>query len=118
MEQSPLDIRAYTEMKEIMEEVLPELLKTFMDYMPDLLKELNQAIAENNPDELFSISHRMKSSSNSLGALGLAKISENIEMIGRSGVTDGASELSAQLEEQLGEVLEFFGEELKSLNQA
>lgn len=115
MLQNPLDFRAYSEMKEIMEEVLPELLKTFNGYMPDLLKDLNQAIAENNPDLLFGISHRMKSSCNSLGALGLAKTCEHIEMIGRAGSTAGASELSTQLEEQLSEVIEFFEEELKSL---
>ncbi|MDH5388679.1 MAG: Hpt domain-containing protein [Gammaproteobacteria bacterium] len=114
MSQNPLDLHAYSEMKDIMEEVLPELLKTFIEYMPDLLNDLNKAIADNEPDQLFGISHRMKSSSNSLGALGLAKVCESIEMIGRAGGIEGASELSAQLEEQLGEVIEFFEEELKS----
>jgi HPt (histidine-containing phosphotransfer) domain-containing protein len=116
MLQNPLDFRAYSEMKDIMEEVLPELLKTFNSYMPDLLKDLNQAITANNPDLVFGISHRMKSSCNSLGALGLAKTCENIEMIGRAGGTEGANELSSLLEEQLNEVMEFFEEELKSLN--
>jgi two-component system sensor histidine kinase/response regulator len=116
MLQKPLDLRAYSEMKDIMEEVLPELLKTFNSYMPDLLTDLNQAIAANNPDLIFGIAHRMKSSCNSLGALGLAKTCENIEMIGRAGGTEGASELSSQLEEQLSEVMEFFEEELKGLN--
>ena len=116
MSQNPLDLSAYNEMKDIMEEVLPELLKTFIEYMPDLLNDLNKAIAANEPDQLFGISHRMKSSSNSLGALGLAKICENIEMIGRAGGIEGASELSTQLGEQLGDVIEFFEEELKNLS--
>lgn len=116
MSQNLLDLRAYSEMKEIMEEVLPELLKTFIDYMPGLLNDLNKAIAENEPDQLFGISHRMKSSCNSLGALGVARTCESIEMIGRAGNTDGASELSGQLKEELGEVLEFFEEELKVQN--
>ncbi|MDH5710794.1 MAG: Hpt domain-containing protein [Gammaproteobacteria bacterium] len=115
MEQPPLDTRAYNEMKEVMEEVLPELLKTFMEYMPDLINDLNKAITEGNPDLLFGIAHRMKSSCNSLGALGLAKIAENIEMVGRAGGTEGAAELSAKLEDQLKEVMDFFSEELKTL---
>lgn len=115
MEQSPLDIRAYNEMKDVMEEVLPELLKTFMEYMPDLIRDLNQAIDDNNPDLLFGIAHRMKSSCNSLGVLGLAKIAESIEMTGRAGGTEGTRELSAQLEEQLKEVIEFFEQELKTI---
>ena len=116
MSQNPLDLSAYNEMKDIMEEVLPELLKTFIEYMPDLLIDLNKAIAANEPDLIFGISHRMKSSSNSLGAMGLAKICETIEMIGRAGSIEGAAELSAQLEEELGELLEFFEEELKGLS--
>ena len=116
MTQNHIDINAYSEMKEIMEEVLPELLKTFLDYMPEQLNDLNKAINDNNPDLLFGIAHRMKSSSNSLGALGLAKICESIEMLGRSGSIEGVSELSAQLKEALNEVLEFFAEELKGLS--
>ena len=116
MTQNHIDISAYSEMKEIMEEVLPELLKTFLDYMPGQLNDLNKAIDDNNPDLLFGIAHRMKSSSNSLGALGLAKICESIEMLGRAGSIEGASELSSQLKEALDEVLEFFEEELKSLS--
>ena len=116
MTQNHIDISAYSEMKEIMEEVLPELLKTFLDYMPGQLNDLNKAIDDNNPDLLFGIAHRMKSSSNSLGALGLAKICENIEMLGRAGSIEGASELSSQLKEALDEVLKFFEEELKSLS--
>lgn len=117
MSQAPLDLNAYAEMKDIMEEVLPELLKTFLEYMPEQLNDLNQAIDNNNADLLFGIAHRMKSSSNSLGALGLAKTCESIEMLGRTGSTEDASGLSAQLKEQLGEVLEFFEEELKGLSQ-
>jgi HPt (histidine-containing phosphotransfer) domain-containing protein len=83
--------------------------------MPELLNDLNHAIDDNNPDMLFGIAHRMKSSSNSLGALGLAKIAESIEMLGRAGNTEGAREKSAELEEQLNEVIAFFKEEQKTL---
>lgn len=116
MNQPALDLRAYQEMKEIMEEVLPELLTTFIEYMPGQLNDLNQAIDDNNPDLLFGIAHRMKSSCNSLGVLGLAKIAESIEMLGRAGSTEGAREKSAELEAQLTEVMDFFKEELRALN--
>lgn len=115
MTQPALDSRAYEEMKEIMEEVLPELLNTFIEYMPEQLNDLNQAIDDNNPDLLFGIAHRMKSSCNSLGALGLAKIAESIEMLGRAGSIEGARERSAELEAQLDEVIAFFKKELKTL---
>lgn len=117
MNKPAIDLQAYQEMKDIMEEVLPELLTTFLEYMPDLLNDLNNAIDNNNADLLFGIAHRMKSSCNSLGALGLANISESIEMIGRTGNTEGAKELGAQMEEQLDEVMQFFKEELKGLSE-
>ena len=116
MNESPLDFDAYNEMKSIMEEVLPELLSTFLEYMPGQLKDLNQAIDDNNADLLFGIAHRMKSSCNSLGALGLASIAQSIEMAGRSGSTEGVRELSTQLEEGLNEVMDFFKEELTALS--
>ena len=116
MSQIPLDSRAYAEMKDIMEEVLPELLKTFLDYMPEQLSDLNQAIENNDADLIFGIAHRMKSSCNSLGALGLAAIAQSIEMAGRSGSTEGVRELSSQLEEGLNEVMDFFKEELTALS--
>ena len=115
MTQLPLDTRAYAEMKDIMEDVLPELLKTFLEYMPEQLNDLNLAIENNNADQLFGIAHRMKSSCNSLGALGIAGTAQNLEMLGRSNSTEGAKELSAQLKEELDEVIEFFEEELKNL---
>lgn len=116
MSENPVDLKAYSEMKELMEEVLPELIETFVGYMPTLLEELTEAIEDDDPELIFTISHRMKSSSNSLGALGLAKTCETIEMIGRAGSTEDALEYCDQLDEQLTEVLAFFEEELKSLN--
>lgn len=116
MNQPALDFRAYEEMKEIMEEVLPELLNTFIEYMPEQLIDLNRAIDDSNPDLVFGIAHRMKSSSNSLGALGLAEIAESIEMLCRTGSTEGAREKSAELEDQLNEVIAFFKEEQKTLS--
>ncbi len=116
MSHNALDINAYSEMKEVMQEVLPELLKTFNDYMPDLLIDLGKAISAKDSEQLFAVSHRMKSSSNSLGALGLATTCERIEMLGRAGSTDGADELASQLKLELDEVLAFFENELKTIS--
>ncbi len=116
MSESPIDLNAYNEMKDLMEEVLPELLTTFVEYMPEQLNDLNKAISDGNPDLLFGIAHRMKSSCNSLGALGLAKIAESIEMIGRGGSIEGASEIAPKFAEQLDEVIGFFKQELESLS--
>ncbi len=118
MEQQAMDMRAYKEMKGVMGNVLKELIETFIEYMPGQLDDLKNAIEGNNTELMFGIAHRIKSSSNSIGALGLAETAETIELLGRAGKTDGALEHFSVLGEQLTEVTTFLEQELKSLNTA
>lgn len=116
MELKAIDIRAYNEMKRVMGEVLKELIETFIDYMPGQLDDLNNAIEEDDAKLVFSIAHRIKSSSNSIGALGLAETAESIELIGRAGKTEGALKPFSTLSEQLTETMDFLKLELLSLD--
>ena len=116
MELNAMDMRAYKEMKSVMGEVLKELIETFIDYMPEQLDDLNNAIEKENAELVFGIAHRIKSSSNSIGALGLAETAETIELIGRAGKTEGALEHFSILGKQLTEVITFLKQELKALN--
>ncbi len=115
MTQNSMDLRAYTEVKNIMGEVLQELIDTFIEYMPEQIENLETAIRDNDAEHIFSIAHRIKSSSNSLGALGLAETAESIEMIGRRGESTGAAEHLSTLQSQYSEVVDFLKEELKTL---
>ncbi len=118
MEQIAMDMRAYKEMKGVMGEVLKELIETFIEYMPGQLDDLKNAIENSDTELMFGIAHRVKSSSNSIGALGLAETAETIELLGRAGKTDGSLEHFSVLAEQLTEVTTFLEKELKSLNAA
>lgn len=115
MEPKAMDMRTYNEMKSVMGEVLQELIETFLDYMPGQLDDLNSAINKDDPDLVFSIAHRIKSSSNCIGALGLAETAETIELIGRAGKTEGADTHFSVLSKQLTEAMDFLKQELKSL---
>ena len=88
---------ALTELRGLMGDSLNEVLQTFIDYVPGQIDELTQAISNDDPESVFNLAHKMKSSSSSIGALGLAHVAEEIEMIGRSGTTDGTAELLEQL---------------------
>jgi HPt (histidine-containing phosphotransfer) domain-containing protein len=116
MELKAIDMRAYKEMKNVMGEVLKELIETFIEYMPGQLDDLKNAIENKDAELVFGIAHRIKSSSNSIGALGLAETAETIELIGRAGKTEGALEHFSTLGEQLAEVTSFLEQELKSIN--
>ena len=115
MNQKTMDFRAYAEVKNVMGEVLNELIETFIEYMPEQIDNLKDAIDNGDAELIFSISHRIKSSSNSLGALGLAETAEAIELIGRSGESTGTAEHFEKLHAQYSEVVEFLKQELESL---
>ena len=88
---------ALDELRSLMGESLDEVLQTFIDYVPDQINELSKAVFNNDADGVFNLAHKMKSSSSSIGALGLAQTAEQIEMIGRAGSTEGTVELLEQL---------------------
>jgi len=92
-----IKLDALTELRSLMGDSLNEVLQTFIDYVPGQIDELTQAISNDNPDGVFNLAHKLKSSSSSIGALGMAHVAEEIELIGRSGTTEGTAELLEQL---------------------
>lgn len=107
-----MDMKAYTEMKEIMGEVLNDLITTFLEFMPDQIDALEQAIQQKNADQIFAVAHRIKSSSSSIGASGLAAQAQQIELKGRGGETDGTAELFEELTDKYASVSQFLRSEL------
>ena len=85
------------ELRSLMGDSLDDVLQTYVDYIPGQIEELNQAVLKDDAESVFNLAHKMKSSSSSIGALGIAHIAEQIELIGRSGSTEGAAELLEQL---------------------
>jgi len=88
---------ALNELRSLMGDSLNDVLQTYIDYIPGQLDELTRAISNDDADGVFNLAHKMKSSSSSIGALGLAHVAEQIELIGRSGSTEGTAELLEQL---------------------
>jgi len=112
MEQA-IKIEALDELRSLMGDSLDEVLQTFIDYMPGQADDLSKAITNDDAESVFNIAHRMKSSSSSIGALNLAHMAEQIELIGRSGSTEGAAELLEKLQGLYADVEVLLREELK-----
>jgi HPt (histidine-containing phosphotransfer) domain-containing protein len=108
-----MDMRAYAEVKSIMGEVLKELIETFVDYMPTQLEDLQKAIDNKDAGLVFGIAHRIKSSCNSLGALGPAETAEVIELLGRDNSTDAADQHFSELTQQVDNAIAFLKKELE-----
>ena len=108
-----INSEALDELRSLMGESLNEVLQTFIDYVPGQINELSKAVFNNDADGVFNLAHKMKSSSSSIGALGLAHTAEQIELIGRAGSTEGAAELLEQLKGMYSDAEVLLREELK-----
>ena len=108
-----INSEALDELRSLMGESLDEVLQTFLDFVPDQINELSTAVFNNDADGVFNLAHKMKSSSSSIGALGLAHTAEQIELIGRAGSTEGTAELLEQLKGLYSDAEVLLREELK-----
>lgn len=107
-----INSEALDELRDLMGESLDEVLQTFIDFVPDQINELSKAVFNNDAEGIFNHAHKMKSSSSSIGALGLARTAEQIELIGRAGSTEGAAELLEQLKGMYADAEALLREEL------
>ncbi len=75
-----------------------ELLGIFFQRVPALLVELQAAINSKDPVKLERSAHALKGTAGNLGAMMLMKLAEQLEVMGRSGKTDQAAEVLAELQ--------------------
>ncbi len=105
MPQTAMDAAAFTEMKELMGDSFIDVVSMCLQSLPEQTNLLGTAISNNDAEQVFNIAHRMKSACGSIGAFGLAEKAETLELIGRDGSTQGASEAFSELELSLAEVI-------------
>ena len=108
-----INLEALDELRSLMGDSLQEVLQTFIEFVPDQINELSKAVINDDAESVFNLAHKMKSSSSSIGALGLAHTAEQIELIGRAGSTEGTVELLEQLKGLYADAEVFLREELK-----
>ncbi len=97
MSQPAMDAGAFTEMKEMMGDSFLEIISMCLQCLPEQLAQIETAIKSQNAEDLFNVSHKMKSACGSIGAFGLAEKIEIIELIGR----DGSTKVSDQVYDDL-----------------
>jgi HPt (histidine-containing phosphotransfer) domain-containing protein len=97
MSQPAIDAGAFTEMKELMGDSFLEIIAMCLQSLPEQLTQIETAIKSQNAEDLFNVSHKMKSACGSIGAFGLAEKFEIIELIGR----DGSTKVSDQTYDEL-----------------
>jgi CheY-like chemotaxis protein len=81
-------------------DIVQELAEAFQFETPPLLQALQQAIVEDQPEQLKRAAHNLKGSSNNLGARTMAELSAALEVLGKNGTVEGATELVTRLEQE------------------
>ena len=107
-----MDAAAYAAMKNTMGEIFKDVIETFLDYVPQQITNLGTAIEQADSDSIFNFAHAIKSSSSSIGALGLAKSAAHIELLGRDHNNDGIELHYQTLQAQFSEAAAFLKQDL------
>ena len=114
MDTTTLDMQVYAELKSIMGDTLNEVIKMFLENIPELIIALDTHIQNNEASQVFETAHRIKSSCGSIGAVGLAETAETIELTGREGSTENTATQLEVLKSQYREIKPFLESELTS----
>ena len=107
MDNPAIDPAAYSAVKDAMGEIFVELIQTFQEYVPTQISKLGMAIAQADSSAVFNAAHAIKSSSGTIGALGLASTAEHIEQLGRDDSRDEIEQHFQTLQNQYQEVIDF-----------
>ncbi len=87
-----LDPHVLNELREEMggPEYFRELVEIFLREAPDLVANMQQAVARSDAAAMERAAHTLKSNSATFGAQDLARLCGDVEDIGRHGTIDGA----------------------------
>jgi HPt (histidine-containing phosphotransfer) domain-containing protein len=96
-----LDQSVLTSLRELQEEGEPDILEEvgdlFLKHAPEKISAIEKAVKQKDANALKVAAHSLKSSSAYVGAMRLSALSKDLEMIGRSGSTEGSEEKSEML---------------------
>jgi HPt (histidine-containing phosphotransfer) domain-containing protein len=113
MSQAAIDTHAFAEMKELMGDAFKDVIMMCLQSLPVQLNDIETAIQNQNAEEIFNVSHKMKSSCGSIGAFGLAEKAEAIELISRDGSADIPAKIFNELCDATKQVVSILDAELK-----
>jgi two-component system, sensor histidine kinase and response regulator len=83
------------------EELWTEIGQLFLQECPNMLRQLQTAVATGDAHALMETAHSMKGSLGTLGAEEGALLALDLEMMGRNGALGASTEALAKLEEML-----------------
>ena len=111
MPTSQIDMNTFNSLKESTgADYIGELIDTFLDDAPNLLAQMNSALANNDAESFRRAAHSMKSNAATFGAMELSLLAKELENLGRENNLEIGDRLEAiedsfrQVESQLREM--------------
>lgn len=101
---SALD-RLKTEMGHDNQEMVDEIVELFLEDTARQIKELRIAVTNSDTGAIRSIGHSLKSSCASLGALRLSELCDQLEALGKAGLSVDASNVVSKAEVEFEQVI-------------
>ncbi len=96
-----LDVRALLDRLEGDRQTARTILNEFIDYTPQLIRDLRQACMEGDCELMRRHAHSLKGSASTVGAMCLADLGRQIEEFAEAGLLDQAHPLIEELSPQL-----------------
>ena len=93
-----IDEATFNTLKELMEEDFPDLVKSYKEDALKLLDDLKSSSIEADLEVMIRAAHTLKSASNNIGAIALARVAHDIETQGKDNNLPSASSLIPSLE--------------------
>lgn len=101
---SNIDLNIFNSLKESTgADFIGELIDTFLDDAPDLLNQMQTALADNDVDSFRRAAHSLKSNAATFGAMDLSALAKELESMGREKNLDIGNRLEV-LEETFRQV--------------
>ena len=86
---SVIDANAFEDLKQVAgADFIGELIHAFLDDAPQLIKQLEAALAANDAESFRRAAHSLKSNAASFGANHLSSLAKQLEMLGRENKLD------------------------------
>ena len=105
-ESTVLDAKVLQELRDVVEEDFPGIIRGFVAHAPTLMRELDEGLEANDVGRLVRPAHSLKSSSASVGAMRVAELAKTIEHAAREADMATASHGVLKLRTELAEALE------------
>lgn len=110
-----MDLTVLQDIRDLMEEDFPDLVRTFLADSEAVLGEISQGLAQGDAALVNRAAHKLKASASSLGAVGLSEQARTLEALGRADDLTDADAALVAARDQFGLVAEILEQTISGL---